>query len=622
MRTQFLSGFNAQGAWWAAMWVAMAAMAGCTYESSSLSGVLCEDEGKREGARVCRNGVWVQESGEDLPISDLPDEGDMLVDQPDEGDMLVDQPDEGDMSVDQPDESDMSVDQPDEGDMLVDQPDEGDMLVDQPDEGDMSVDQSDEGDLAPDMDMCISEDDDEFCARAPVATCGSKTDVDNCGQQRTVMSCGVCMNGQVCGAVTDNTCGDVVITAQMPDPNTNDVFGLSLALKGDYLIVGKPDADVNGAIDKGAAHVYKRNPMTNRWSWSQTLSPEDHPDVTQRGGAGDYFGWAVAFDGTTLVVGAPEYNVSQNTHNGKGYVFTYTLDNMGQFVFQQKLAPNADGVSNTSGEARFGWSVAVDGATMVVGAPRDDDGGGRNEAGSIYILGRSGNTWSQTEGRLRVISLRGSDMTFGNAGGDEYGYSVAISGDTIVAGAPFRDTSGAVDGGIVVILQRTNGTWARVRVFDPAERSRNAHLGASVAVQGARAVFGAPGANTMVSGSGAAYVVETPLMMGGMVTRLVASNAASDDHFGFGVSLTNNRLVVGANRRDISGRTDAGTAYLFDFAAGMWTEREQQAPAGSSAADDRFGYAVAIDGNRIAIGAPWRDSNGQTDSGAVFIFEY
>lgn len=486
---------------------------------------------------------------------------------------------------------------------------------------------------------CSPESDMTFCARTN-AECGSKTAADNCGTLRTVAECGMCTNGEACtanqcecptptcgandqcGSITNvcgntvmcgdmgacstagltcdpmaRTCANIVLTA--PAPNDNDNFGWSLALRGDLLIVGRPDADVGGQIDKGAVDVYHRNTTTNQWTHAQVLSPEDHTDMAQRGAADDYFGTAVAFDGTTLVVGAPQYNIGSGAYAGKGYVYTYTLSG-NTFAFQQRLAPAMGGGNvNVSNDSRYGWSVAVSGARLLVGAPRDADGG------SAVVWARTAMGVWQPQRRLRL------DMNGGSrAAGDEFGFAVALDGSTALVGAPRRGPNAT---GAVAVFEQTNvatNEWTRRHTFNSGF-AEGEQLGFSVALQGTRGAFGSPGANK-------AYVVEGLLSSRSTITLPYTASAAAD-RFGASMWLEGARLLVGA-----PGHTSSqGRASLFAFANNMWAQSAAiTAPAGQSANDDMFGHAVCLSGTRAAISAPERASSGQTDAGVVFIYEY
>jgi hypothetical protein len=448
--------------------------------------------------------------------------------------------------------------------------------------------------------MCDVETDAAFCARTG-ATCGSKTAADSCGVMRTVANCGVCGSGETCGAVAANTCDVPIVLASMPGPNGSDIFGSSIVVRGDLLIVGKPDGDSNNHTDEGAVHVYKRN-ANGSWSWSQTLTAADNAGA---GAVNDYFGTSLSFDGATLAVGAPQYNFKDNqTTNSKGYVHTYSFAN-GQFTFQQRLDPSGgNGNVDASNDARYGWSVAVDGDRLAVGIPHQADGG-KDRAGQVVVWGRTNNmnAWSAQRG-LRASANGGG----GTVAEDLFGAAVALAGNTLVVGATGRAGSGAA-----FVFEQTDAStnaWTRRNTFVGAANGEQ--LGYAVSLSGGRAAFGAPGANKV-------YIAET--LFGTLTTQTVQhTNFAAGDRGGASVWLDGNTLVSGAPARSAS----AGRVSRFTRAGNnTWSQsHELSAPLLQRTNGDRFGSAVCVDGARIVVGAPYRAASNQSEAGIVFIYNY
>ena len=207
----------------------------------------------------------------------------------------------------------------------------------------------------------------------------------------------------------------------------------------------------------------------------------------------------------------------------------------------------------------LGWSVVINGNTVVVGAIDDDDNG--IDSGAAYVFERDqggiGN-WGQ------VTKLLASDGTTL----DRFGNSVAISGDTVVVGAPSDDDKGE-DSGATYVFERDQGgigNWgqgAKLLASDDAAADR---FGVSVAISGDTMVVGAvfDGDNGIDSGS--AYVFERD--QGGtdnwsQVTKLLASDGAEGDAFGFSVAINGDTVVVGADFDDDNG-INSGSAYVFE----------------------------------------------------------
>ena len=259
----------------------------------------------------------------------------------------------------------------------------------------------------------------------------------------------------------------------------------------------------------------------------------------------------------------------------------------------------------TAGDAAasdwFGRSVALDGGTIVVGADDDDDGG--TDSGSAYIFRTDdgGATYGQ------VAKLTASDA----AAGDSFGVSVAIDGDTIVVGARFAGTGGAV-----YVFRTSDGgaTYGQVAKLTASDAAAGDIFGFDVAIDGATIVIGARGKDSY---TGSAYVFRTTDggATYGQVAKLTASDASSGDDFGLSVAIGGSTVVVGAYCDD-DGGTDSGSAYAFRTTDGWDTHTEIKLTASDAAAGDRFGMSVATDGNSVAVGAYYKDDQ----TGAAYVF--
>ena len=293
--------------------------------------------------------------------------------------------------------------------------------------------------------------------------------------------------------------------------------------------------------------------------------------------------------------------------------------------------------SNTDGSDRFGWSVAVSGDTVVVGAPgeassdttqSDNSAAG---AGAAYVFVRNGSTWSQ-QAYLKASNAQAND---------NFGLSVAISGDTIVVGAIGEASSAVgVDGdqadnsasfsGAAYVFVRNGTTWTQQAYLKASNTGAGDNFGQAVAIAGDTIVVGAPGeasnatnvggdqGNNSLSGAGAAYVFRrgTPWSQ---EAYLKASNTGSNDQFGIAVAVSGNIVVVGANFEDSNATGinksgadnsafDSGAAYVFVRNGSSWS-RQAYLKASNTGTGDEFGRSVAVSGTTILIGAPGEDSN-------------
>ncbi len=358
-------------------------------------------------------------------------------------------------------------------------------------------------------------------------------------------------------------------------------FGASVAVNGDEIVVGAPGVqDASGNMDVGKVYVFTRS-AAGVWSQTQGF-------FSAEADSGGQFGASVALDGTTLVVGAP-YGVRGTgaSASNDGEVYVYLADATGKFNQQQKLAPTrATGTANL----RFGQSVAlsdVGGNTLlVVGEPGAQSGTGYDSGGAAAFFSRapSATTWSLVQDWQPADS----------AGSDYAGFSVAIDGAQAVVSASGKSTSSS-SAGVVYVLARdaTSGKWAQTdEVLANADTNNADQFGYSVAIKGGIIAAGAinwtDASGTALQG-GAAYVLQKGAS--GWTQRHVRpSDAAASEQCGNAIAFDGSRVLVGASRRgDAAGHSFVGAAYLFDPALGL-------AVGATCARPDDCGSGFCVDG--------------------------
>ncbi len=303
------------------------------------------------------------------------------------------------------------------------------------------------------------------------------------------------------------------------DAATSDVFGISVAISGDTIVVGA----YGKSSYTGAAYVFTRSGST--WIPQQTLTASD-------GAAGDYFGNSVTISGDTLVVGA--YRKSSNT--GAAYVYTRSGSTWSP---QQKLT-----ASDAAASDYFGRSVAISGETLVVGAE-----GKSSYRGAAYVFTRFGSTWSPQQ------TLTASDA----AQWHYFGRSVAISGDTVVVGNIGRSSYA----GAAYVFTRSGSTWSPQQTLTASDAAANDYLGISVAVSGDTVLAGAYAKSSY---TGAAYLFTRSGSTWSQ--RDKQTGAASSDNFGRSVSIAGDAAVAGSPYYDISAGNE-GAAYIYTYACGF-----------------------------------------------------
>jgi hypothetical protein len=344
---------------------------------------------------------------------------------------------------------------------------------------------------------------------------------------------------------------DVAKLLAFVDGAANDYFGRSVAVDGDTAVIGAYGDDGTGS-ESGAVYVFVRSEDSGGIiTWTQ----QDKLTVTN--GANDQFGRSVAVDGNTAVIGAPGYG----SNSGAVYVFVRSEDSGGNITWTQQDKLTAGDDDAAAGD-HFGYSVAVDGDTAVIGAYGDDDNG--SNSGSAYVFVRSSGTWTQQD-KLTAYA-------YDAAAGDYFGKSVAVDGDTAVIGAYGDDDNGSLSGSAYVFV-RSSGTWTQQTKLPVDDGLDGGDIfGISVAVDGDTAVIGAYGDDDNGSASGSAYVFVRSEDSGGNITweqqdKLTAGDddAAAGDYFGRSVAVDGGTAVIGAYGDDDKGSL-SGSAYVFNLA--------------------------------------------------------
>jgi hypothetical protein len=297
-----------------------------------------------------------------------------------------------------------------------------------------------------------------------------------------------------------------------PDGALNNQFGVSVAISADTMVIGELSAS-----GEGAAHIFARS--GGAWIARQKLTAPGRA-------ARDQFGASVAISADTIVIGSL----------GAAYVFARSG---AIWIEQQKLIAN-----DVAASARFGSSIALSGDSIVVGSPVETFGENSHQ-GSAYVFVRRGENWM-----LQQKLYANDGKAF-----DRFGYSVAVSDDTVVVGASIDLNSQ----GKVYIFARSGGTWTQRQKLVASDGSARDQFGASAAVSADAIVIGAPGSNL---GRSAAYVFARNSGTWVERQKLTASDGAMHGSFGASVAMYGDTTVIGA--RSNSSNSTQGAAYLYD----------------------------------------------------------
>jgi len=465
----------------------------------------------------------------------------------------------------------------------------------------------------------------------------------------------------------------IVQEAYVKASNTDafDHFGYSVAIDGDTLVVGVPDersnaTGVNGdqeddsLSDAGAAYVFVRD--GSGWSQEAYLKASNT-------GPEDAFGWSVDISGDTIVVGAHGEDSAASGVNGDGdddtmsaagaaYVFVRDGSTWSQQAYLKASTPWTS--------MAFGVDVGIDGDRIVVGAHGEhsattgvnglETNVGATRSGAAYIFGRQGTVWTQ------AAYLKASNTQQD----DRFGRAVDVDGDTVVVGSGDDSSSTGINGdphnnlassaGAVHVFRKSAGMWVQEAYVKASNTDASDSFGNAVALDGERLVVGASGEDSSATGidgdeqdnsaslAGAVYVFTRQGTSWSQEAYIKASNAGFEDHFGVTVSLSGERLVVGAPFEDsdatgVNGSEGnhtffqgSGAAYLFDVSGGSWVQ-EAYVKASNTGEGDKFGASVGVSGASLACGA-WNDDSNATgvngfegnhlsfqDAGAAYVFD-
>jgi hypothetical protein len=371
------------------------------------------------------------------------------------------------------------------------------------------------------------------------------------------------------------------------DGRRGDRFGADVAFSDGRIVVGASRADVVGT-DSGAAYVYAQ--VGDTWIQEAKLRGDDLSPF-------GWFGSSVAIRGRTLVVGAPLAD-GVVVDSGAAYVFERSTDDE---VWNQavKLIPD----HGMAFEA-FGWDVALSDDTAVVGAYSARDRG--TDAGSVYVFTRSGGNWVQQ------AQLLPDDL----APGDRFGNSVAIEGDTIVAGAYTDDSAVGVNTGAVYVFRRMGDTWTQEAKLVPDGIQAGALFGASVSLSGATLAVGAGFDAERGHHSGSVYVLARDGTRWFVQAKLLAADQRAEDEFGFSTVIQGDMIAVGAWAHDDRG-SNSGTAYLFFRDGANWQQSFAELLPDGVGPGDAHGFSIAISDGRAVIGTPQLGGN----LGRAYLFD-
>lgn len=343
------------------------------------------------------------------------------------------------------------------------------------------------------------------------------------------------------------------------------------SISGGTAVVGHQG---NFGTSGGSVAVSRWDTCNNAWTLEQTIT---QPNPGPTGGDEDVFGSTVSVNGDTLAVGA-NYKDLGGGARGQVYVF-------GRSGTTWTSAQTITGNGALGG--RFGWAIVQDGTTMVVSGPQGKD--------PTLAVTFTGTASIYTKGMNGQYAYRTFVIGTGLTQFDTFGYSLSLSGDTLVAGAPgarvFPNTTGRP--GKAFVFTGSVAAWTQTGALTASDGANNDWFGKSGGRSGNVVIVGAPLHDSAGADAGAAYVFTYANGAWTQTAKLVASDAAAGAWFGFTVAaLSETRLLVGA--------AEAGKVYSFSYANGAWT----QDAAHWQCTTGNIGYTLAVSGNLAITGKP------------------
>jgi len=381
---------------------------------------------------------------------------------------------------------------------------------------------------------------------------------------------------------------------------SGDSMGQSVAVAGNVVLVGAPYRTVGNNIEQGVVNIYSK-PASGWRDMAQTST------LTLSGGVPyQTFGASLAISGNTFVVGAPNASGGCSSNPGAAYVFTVSGNQSQQVA---TLTPSDNYPCNP-----FGWSVAISGNTIVVGAPVSDSDG------EAYVFVEPASGW---QNMTETAKLTASDS---NQGPGWFGETVSIDADNVAVGAYLQGFTGEA----YVFVKPSSG-WTNMTEtarLTPSDGLVSDQFGYAVSISGNTVLVGSP---NHPSGQqfGAGYIyVEPPTgwVNATETAKLRASDEVAFDLLGTSVLMAGNIALLGAPGPYYPMAPNPGAAYAFSKPAGGWKSTSRFRTKFTSldgVSTDNFGSAIALSGSTLVIGAPqvhWDPDFQSPGPGATYVF--
>ncbi|KAJ5076429.1 hypothetical protein M0811_06429 [Anaeramoeba ignava] len=258
------------------------------------------------------------------------------------------------------------------------------------------------------------------------------------------------------------------------DGEAGDYFGYSVFILGKIIIIGSPDANINGTRAQGCAYIFNGNEDGTIWNQTQKLIGND-------GKESDNFGWSISVSNDIAIIGIPNADIGSNQNQGKTYIFQKNGTNWNQ----SQILIASDGQADEN----FGWSVSIssDSSCILIGAPQayaNED----IQQGKAYIFQKNGTNWNQSQ-----ILIANDGKLY-----DNFGFYVSISSNSswIIIGAPYANVGGNNYQGKAYVFQNNGNYWNETQILTKNNGKVGDEFGTTVVISDTFAIIGSPGSDS------------------------------------------------------------------------------------------------------------------------------
>lgn len=334
--------------------------------------------------------------------------------------------------------------------------------------------------------------------------------------------------------------------------------------------------------------------------------------------ANNWYGYGIAISEDGLLLAVGAHGADPSNISNAGSVYIYTRASLNAtWALTQTLTSSA-----LVAEAQFGVNVSItsDKSRLAISAFTHTESGA-SQCGAVYVFRNDAGTWEQ-EAKL-IASDRAAD--------DRLGQWMALSGDgtRIVTTAYLADVSGQVNAGATYIFSRSGTVWTQEQKITLPSPFNNDQFGTGVAIDtdGARIAIGCHLRDAFsIADSGLVVTYTRSGTVWTLEASLINSDSVTVDYFGSGLAMTpdGSRLAIGCVYKDTDGVTNSGAIYVFTRSGSTWTQ-EAKIVTSDKAIDDYFGnwtgIAISADGDLIVGGCFNKDVDGLTNAGATYLFK-